>query len=166
MASVRKNLIYGSLNLMLLVLTAAPSIVYAASNGDNDEVAMRGVDGFCVQEFKKRYLSGDRSFLWTGTIDGVLAEVNATSQVEQANGSLLFVRYDKCMETCGESPEYYTWSDSFQTLSTWILPLIGLILQLPFGGDTLWEAIQLVVRCVGNSISSLTSELWNLRVSS
>lgn len=129
-------------------------------------------DGLCKSIFQKSYTDGARAFLWGQHVDGFGGTMvdgrleGPLDAVDRWNGSLLFVKLQYCEYACGTKPEYYGWATSAQTLTTWILPLVGLVLQLPFDSESSLQAYMSVFRWLGNPISSLTAELWNLRVAS
>ncbi len=37
-----------------------------------------------------------------------------------------------CKRLCGTGVEYYPWSIASATITTWVLPVLGLLVQLPF----------------------------------
>ncbi|KAL9000535.1 MAG: hypothetical protein Q9169_000828 [Polycauliona sp. 2 TL-2023] len=39
---------------------------------------------------------------------------------------------DGCKHFCGSGTEYYSWQESSKTITTWVLPVLGLLVQLPF----------------------------------
>jgi hypothetical protein len=57
---------------------------------------------------------------WHGTTR--MIPTNVTSQIS-AEG---------CKKLCGEGSDYYTWSQSSNTITTWVLPVMGVLLQAPF----------------------------------
>lgn len=69
-----------------------------------------------------------------------------------------------CYAVCGEGSDYYPWSDTSATLTTWILPTIGVLLQAPFESINIPATCLLVFRWMGNPIASMAYILWNIKV--
>ncbi|KAJ6533793.1 hypothetical protein DFH09DRAFT_1043730 [Mycena vulgaris] len=69
-----------------------------------------------------------------------------------ANG----MTYDLCLETCGRGVwvpaggKSSQWSAFSQAFSTWLLPFLALVSQLPFGGDTPFENVMTIMLNVGS----------------
>jgi hypothetical protein len=89
---------------------------------------------------------------WTGRV--VTLERNETSQISVAG----------CRAVCGTTPEYYPWSQSSNTITTWILPVIGILLQAPFESNAFRRTLVAIVRWVGSPMASLSYILWNINV--
>ncbi|KAF2093584.1 hypothetical protein NA57DRAFT_47952, partial [Rhizodiscina lignyota] len=69
-----------------------------------------------------------------------------------------------CNAVCGTAPDYYPWSQSSSTITTWILPVIGILLQAPFESNAFWRTMLAIVRWVGSPMASLSYILWNIKV--
>ena len=78
------------------------------------------------------------------------------------NASLMSIR--GCEILCGSSPDYYGWKISANAINTWIMPMIGLLLQAPFESNAARRTFLAIVRWLGSPIASLTYMLWNVRV--
>lgn len=71
----------------------------------------------------------------------LLAQVNAVNlgqcRAKLVNGTNQSgppeITYDQCVETCGGGPGEFMWTMFSQGFSSWLLPWIALIFQLPFG---------------------------------
>lgn len=74
------------------------------------------------------------------------------------------VTYDGCVHFCGHEPRYYSWNEISRTLTTWTLPVIGVILQAPFESNAFWSTVFLLARWIGNPIASITYTLWNIKI--
>jgi hypothetical protein len=70
-----------------------------------------------------------------------------------------------CLEVCGTGTDYYTWKEVSSTLTTWILPVIGTLLQAPFESNATRRTFLAIARWVGSPIASLSYVLWNIKVS-
>jgi hypothetical protein len=46
------------------------------------------------------------------------------------------ITYDMCLRICGPSQEPFNWSGFSQQFSSWLLPWVALVSQLPFYGGT------------------------------
>ncbi|KAL9601234.1 MAG: hypothetical protein Q9219_002639 [cf. Caloplaca sp. 3 TL-2023] len=70
-----------------------------------------------------------------------------------------------CKKLCGTGTEYYPWKDAANTITTWVLPIIGLIVQAPWESNQAWDTTLAFFRYVGSPISVLSYVLWNIKVS-
>jgi hypothetical protein len=70
-----------------------------------------------------------------------------------------------CKQLCGEGAAYYAWSEVSGTLTTWILPVVGTLLQAPFESNATQRTFLAIARWVGSPIASLSYVLWNIKVS-
>jgi hypothetical protein len=89
---------------------------------------------------------------WTGPVKGI--QKNPLTQITYAG----------CVAVCGTGNEWYPWSQSSNTITTWILPIIGMLLQAPFESNAFWRTMLAIARWVGSPISSLSYILWNISV--
>ncbi|KAJ7022238.1 hypothetical protein C8F04DRAFT_1138511 [Mycena alexandri] len=96
----------------------------------------------CYSRFNK--LQG-MSRILAGETD---SEGNAVTSIGVATGMTL----DLCLQTCGrgiwDNPE--RWLDFCEKFSTWLLPFLALVSQLPFGGDTPFENVMSILLNVGS----------------
>lgn len=90
---------------------------------------------------------------WNGTIVGI--ERNRTTQISR----------DGCYQVCGHGMDNYPWKDVSGTLTTWILPVMGTLLQAPFESNATRRTLLAITRWVGSPIASLSYVLWNIKVS-
>ncbi|KAF1362030.1 hypothetical protein EJ07DRAFT_109422 [Lizonia empirigonia] len=75
------------------------------------------------------------------------------------------ITYEGCVALCGHGNEYYTWPVISATLTTWILPILGTLLQAPFESNAFWRTIKACNRWIGSPISSLAAILWDISIS-
>ena len=75
------------------------------------------------------------------------------------------ITYKGCQELCGTGNQLYPWQTTSSTITTWILPIIGILLQAPFESNAFWRTLLALTRWVGSPIASLSYVLWNIRVS-
>lgn len=92
-------------------------------------------------------------YTWTGPIIGI--DRNLTTQISKAG----------CVAVCGSGPALYTWAEVSNTITTWILPVIGTLLQAPFESNSTRRTLLAISRWVGSPIASLSYVLWNIKVS-
>jgi hypothetical protein len=90
---------------------------------------------------------------WRGTLIGI--ERNPKTQITR----------EGCRHLCGTGAAYYTWSEASSTLTTWILPVIGTLLQAPFESNSTKRTLLAMARWIGSPIASLSYVLWNIKVS-
>jgi hypothetical protein len=69
------------------------------------------------------------------------------------------------MAICGTAPDWYPWSTSSNTITTWVLPIIGTLLQAPFESNAFWRTFKASCRWLGSPMASLAYILWNIKVS-
>ncbi|KZF18994.1 hypothetical protein L228DRAFT_51955 [Xylona heveae TC161] len=91
---------------------------------------------------------------YEGPIHGLSHNVNRSE----------IISLEGCLQLCGHGTALYSWSDASQTISTWVLPIIGMILQAPFESNDFWGTVWTLCRWVGSPIASLSYVLWNIRV--
>lgn len=107
----------------------------------------------CGIDFQKNQTSIDR-YSWQGKIHGEgLGGVNRSRVISK----------EGCLALCGRSPDWYEWKEIASTITTWILPLAGLLAQAPFESNATRRTFLALVRWVGSPIASLSSTLWNIR---
>ncbi|KAH7061917.1 hypothetical protein BKA63DRAFT_191724 [Paraphoma chrysanthemicola] len=70
-----------------------------------------------------------------------------------------------CLYLCGSGADYYTWQEASSTITTWILPVIGTLLQAPFESNATKRTFLAIARWVGSPIASISYVLWNIKVS-
>ncbi|KAF9694814.1 hypothetical protein EKO04_007064 [Ascochyta lentis] len=75
------------------------------------------------------------------------------------------ITYKGCIALCGHGNEYYTWPVVSATLTTWILPILGTLLQAPFESNSFWRTVKACNRWIGSPISSLAAILWDIGIS-
>lgn len=90
---------------------------------------------------------------WTGPVKDI--DVNRSSQISEAG----------CYHVCGHGNDWYDWSAASSTITTWILPVIGVLLQAPFESNAFWRTMFAIARWVGSPMASLSCILWNIAVS-
>lgn len=117
------------------------------------------VRAFNLEECAKKFhdTSDKTPYLYTGRLYG-----GATIPPEKAND---FISLPGCLTLCGGGVDYYPWKDISKTISTWVLPVIGLLLQLPFESNQFWNTTFAFTRWIGSPIASLSYILWNIKLS-
>lgn len=90
---------------------------------------------------------------WTGPV--VMIEPNHRTQISRAG----------CHHVCGHGADYYPWEDASQTITTWLLPVVGTLLQAPFESNATKRTMLAIARWCGSPIASLSYVLWNIKVS-
>ena len=107
----------------------------------------------CGRDFLNRSKDIYSDYAYHGPLHGFLKETRP---------SLISVQ--GCRELCGTGTEYYPWKDSSNTITTWVLPIIGLLVQAPFESNQAWQTILLLARWIGNPTATLSYILWNVKV--
>lgn len=70
-----------------------------------------------------------------------------------------------CYAVCGHGADMYPWDDVSSTITTWLLPVVGTLLQAPFESNAFRRTLLAITRWVGSPIASLSYVLWNIKVS-
>lgn len=91
-------------------------------------------------------------YAWHGKVISI--EPNETTQITLAG----------CKAFCGKGVEYYKWDQASSTITTWVLPVIGILLQAPFESNAFWKTCLAIVRWVGSPIVTLSYIFWNISV--
>lgn len=86
------------------------------------------------------------------------------SKIEDVDRTIITL--EGCRKICGTGSDYYDWKDSSATITTWVLPVIGLLLQAPYESNEFWKTLRALVRWLGNPVASLTYIFWNIKVTS
>ena len=73
--------------------------------------------------------------------------------------------YEGCKAVCGSGNDWYPWAQASSTITTWVLPIIGVLLQAPFESNAFWRTLWAIARWCGSPMASLSSILWNISVS-
>lgn len=94
------------------------------------------------------------NYVYHGSLSGALG---SEAQVITLEG---------CRNLCGTGNEYYQWKDASNTITTWILPIMGMLLQAPFESNKFRKTMSALCRWVGSPIASLSYILWNIKVTS
>ncbi|KAF3049055.1 hypothetical protein E8E11_009568 [Didymella keratinophila] len=106
----------------------------------------------CAIRFKSNITLQDE-WGWTGPV--VMIDPNPRSQISRTG----------CYNVCGHGADYYSWSAASQTITTWLLPVIGTLLQAPFESNATKRTLLAIARWCGSPIASLSYVLWNIKVS-
>ncbi|KAJ6263489.1 hypothetical protein Dda_2053 [Drechslerella dactyloides] len=148
-------------------------------------------DRQCTQYFRNNTYT-DSPWLWTASIPNFNYGLFFRLHPELANSSLpadeqnitqvlqaasaptpvrpnqisypLAVDYRSVMAVCGSSSGLYEWALVSDTLTTWILPIFGLIVSMPWESNRRGHTIYMIFRWVGQPFATLTYIFWNLRV--
>ncbi|KAL8716428.1 MAG: hypothetical protein Q9220_000335 [cf. Caloplaca sp. 1 TL-2023] len=107
----------------------------------------------CGTEFLNQSQTTYRQYLYEGPVHGIL---------RAASSSLITVQ--GCRALCGTGIAYYPWKDSSNTITTWVLPIVGLLVQAPFQSNQAWQTVLLLARWLGSPIATLSYILWNIKV--
>jgi hypothetical protein len=110
----------------------------------------------CALKFSANTSEGEslrKNWGWRGDIVGIAR--NTSTQISR----------EGCLHLCGPGTDYYPWKDVSSTITTWILPVIGTLLQAPFESNATRRTLLAITRWVGSPIASLSYVLWNIKVS-
>ncbi|MCJ1346023.1 hypothetical protein MMC31_004234, partial [Peltigera leucophlebia] len=103
-------------------------------------------------------LSEVTQFRYNGPVVGPLSNIE--------NSHRTMITLVGCRKICGTGSDYYEWKDSSATITTWVLPVIGLLLQAPYESNEFWRTLRALARWLGNPVASLSYTLWNIKVTS
>ncbi|KAH0562977.1 hypothetical protein GP486_002455 [Trichoglossum hirsutum] len=75
------------------------------------------------------------------------------------------ITFDGCKKLCGNGIDFFDWPGISNAITTWVFPIIGILLQGPFESNRTKSTLLALLRWVGSPISSLSYILWNIKVS-
>ncbi|KAJ7658956.1 hypothetical protein B0H17DRAFT_1096383 [Mycena rosella] len=81
-----------------------------------------------------------------GTVGGTDSTGQPASPISTATG----VTYELCVRACGSGAEPFVWNIFSQQFTSWLLPYLALIAQLPFGADDKLDNVVAVLLSVGS----------------
>lgn len=106
-----------------------------------------------------RYTSSNSTFaayIYNGTVPGVFSDSRRPK----------LITYEGCKALCGTGSEYYAWKDAAATITTWVLPIIGLLVQAPFESNAFRRTVFALARWIGSPMATLSYTLWNIKITS
>jgi hypothetical protein len=83
-----------------------------------------------------------------GTVGGTDNRGNPLANISEATA----ITYDLCVVACGSGPEPFEWSVFSQEFSSWLLPWLALISQLPFGANDKLDNLVSMLLTVGSPV--------------
>ncbi|KAH5054512.1 hypothetical protein HBI37_235460 [Parastagonospora nodorum] len=96
----------------------------------------------------------------------LISRYNYTGSVLKIpSNPLTQITYEGCKAVCGSGNAYYPWDEISATVTTWVLPILGALLQAPFESNAFWRTFKAVNRWIGSPISSLACILWDVQIS-
>ena len=108
----------------------------------------------CSNEFLNHSTDIYSKYVYNGSVPGL---INSARPV--------LITVEGCKKLCGTgTPDYYSWTDASNTITTWILPIIGLLVQFPYESNQAWQTILALCRWSGSPIAALSYILWNIKV--
>lgn len=107
----------------------------------------------CGTDFQNNPAGIYNRFLYNGSVQGLLSAARPA-----------FITVQGCKELCGTGVDYYSWLDASNTITTWILPIAGLLVQAPYESNKAWQTILALCRWSGSPIAALSYILWNIKV--
>lgn len=112
-----------SLLVVLLLLPAVASVNFST----------------CLTEIR----NGDH-----GTVGGTDGKGHPISNISEAKG----VTYELCVSACGAGQEPFEWPVFSQQFSSWLLPWLALVSQLPFGANDKIDNLVAMLLTVGSPV--------------
>ena len=106
-----------------------------------------------------RFTSSNSTFtqyIYNGSVPGVFSH----------NERPKLITYEGCRSLCGSGSQYYAWKDAAATITTWVLPIIGLIVQAPFESNAFRRTVFALARWTGSPMATLSYTLWNIKINS
>ena len=100
-----------------------------------------------------RNTTAQTKWAWPGDTIGFKSATNST------------ISLAGCRDICGTGVALFSWEVVSSTITTWILPVIGTLLQAPFESNATRRTLLAIARWVGSPIASLSYVLWNIKVS-
>lgn len=118
----------------------------------------------CAANFSTYNYSNNNNQTWTYKVPQYAYNGSIKGILGQLNFRIPLITLEGCRTLCGEGSQYYPWSDISNTITTWVLPVIGLILQAPFESNENFNSFLALSRWIGNPIASISYVLWNIKV--
>ncbi|MCJ1425193.1 hypothetical protein MMC29_003081 [Sticta canariensis] len=119
-------------------------------------------------DFEKCFADFNRTQYEHGTYDGntsIIYQGQTYLHHEPSPEERRFiVSTEGCRTLCGSGVQYYHWSQIAATITTWVLPIIGTLLQAPYEGNEFRKTLYALIRWIGSPIASLSYILWNIKV--
>jgi hypothetical protein len=81
-------------------------------------------------------------------IDGLVDDSGHIATAASATG----FSYDYCVSHCGSTPEAFNWTIFSQQFSSWLLPWLALLSQLPFGANDSLSNLMALILAVGSPV--------------
>lgn len=78
----------------------------------------------------------------------------------------VYITKQGCKNVCGTHPELHDWNDSSQAITTWVLPMLGMLLSAPFVSNEFRNTMRATFRWTGSSIMSLKQVFCSLELNS
>lgn len=76
----------------------------------------------------------------------------------------IYITKQGCKNICGTDPELHDWNDTSHAITTWVLPMLGLLLSAPFVSNEFRNTMRATFRWTGSSITSLKQVLCSLEL--
>lgn len=93
----------------------------------------------CSIAFKACYNTTCSSYVYRDSAHNNYASTELSFRITNAG----------CKSLCGTGNQYYSWKESSTTITTWVLPVLGLLVQLPFESNAFWDTIWVLARWGG-----------------
>lgn len=107
----------------------------------------------CGKNFLNNSAGIYNRYQYNGSVQGILSSARPA-----------LITLQGCKELCGTGVDYYPWVNASATLTTWILPIAGLLVQAPYESNKAWQTILALSRWAGSPIATLSYILWNIKV--
>lgn len=96
-----------------------------------------------------------QQYVYSGSVHGIFAHSSKQPPL---------ISFEGCNILCGRGNEYYAWTEIASTITTWLLPIVGMLLQAPYESNQFRQTLLALIRWVGSPIASLSYILWNIKV--
>lgn len=108
----------------------------------------------CASDFFNGSADVFSNYVYRGPVQGILNNAERP----------ILMTVEGCRNLCGTGVDYYSWKDASNTITTWLLPICGLLLQVPYESNKNWATFLVLSRWVGNPVASLSYLFWNIKV--
>ena len=111
----------------------------------------------CGAEFLNGSTTIYSNYVFNGTVGGILNK-----------GRPALITLEGCRKLCGDGIAYYAWyvataspevvthqsdrKDAANTITTWVLPIIGLLVQAPFESNQAWQTLLSLCKICRNNL--------------
>lgn len=117
-------------------------------------VTMRLDFATCASEFLNDSVDVFNNYVYQESVQEILVNV----------AKLMFMTVQECKQWCETDVDYYFWKDASNTITSWLLLICELLLQVSYESNKNWVIFLVLNRWIENFIVSLSYLFWNIKI--